>query len=264
MIKINHLDYSYNNKKIFENLNLNIEVGDFVFVVGPSGSGKTTLIKILTGLIDGDFDIKIDNTDISNINEIRKNVGVALESLNNIFIAETVYDELAFKLENMSVSKNKIDDEIKRISNDLKINHLLDVTPNNLSGGEKELVAIAAALIGNPKIVILDEAMSMIDGITKDYIYKYLKKINRNNKTTIICTTQDMDDLLYGKRIIIIYDKNILLDSKTKNAFNDEKLYKKADLELPFMASLSIKLKYYGLVDTIITDMNKMVNKLWK
>ena len=152
---------------------------------------------------------------------------------------------------------------VKRISKDLKIDNLLEMTPNNLSGGEKELVAIASGLVGNPEIVILDECMSMIDGITKEYIFKYLKKLNRTNKTTIICTTQEMNDILYGKRVVILNDRKIILDSKLKKSFN-EKIFKQASLELPFMVSLSNKLSYYGLVDETITDMNKMVNKLWK
>lgn len=263
MIKINHLNYEYKNKVIFDDINLSIDKGEFLFVIGPSGSGKTTLIKILSGLIEGNFDIKINNLDLNNITEIRKNMSVILENPNNIFLAETVYDELAFRLENLGINKKEIDIEVKRISKDLKIDNLLEMTPNNLSGGEKELVAIASGLVGNPEIVILDECMSMIDGITKEYIFKYLKKLNRTNKTTIICTTQEMNDILYGKRVVILNDKKIILDSKLKKSFN-EKIFKQASLELPFMVSLSNKLSYYGLVDETITDMNKMVNKLWK
>ena len=263
MIKINHLNYEYKNKVIFNDINLLINKGEFLFIIGPSGSGKTTLIKILSGLIEGNFDIKINNLDLNNITEIRKNMSVILENPNNIFLAETVYDELAFRLENLGINKKEIDIEVKRISKDLKIDNLLEMTPNNLSGGEKELVAIASGLVGNPEIVILDECMSMIDGITKEYIFKYLKKLNRTNKTTIICTTQEMNDILYGKRVVILNDKKIILDSKLKKSFN-EKIFKQASLELPFMVSLSNKLSYYGLVDETITDMNKMVNKLWK
>ena len=72
-----------------------------------------------------------------------------------------------------------------------------------------------------------------------------------------------MNDILYGKRVVILNDKKIILDSKLKKSFN-EKIFKQASLELPFMVSLSNKLSYYGLVDETITDMNKMVNKLWK
>lgn len=261
MITIKNLNFSYKNKIIFIDLNLEVKNGEFVFIIGKSGSGKTTLVKILSGLIKENFDIKVDNAEI---NEIKKIMNVSFEGLNTIFITDTVREELEIKLRNLNTPKEEINEQINKIAKYLEIENILDCEPNSLSGGEKELVKIAAALLGNPKIIILDECTSMLDGITKEKVYKYLKKINRENKTTIICTTNDMDDLLYGKRIIMLGNKNIVLDSKTNKAFENEKIFKENNLELPFMASLSIKLKYYNLLDEIILDINKMVNKLWK
>lgn len=261
MITIKNLNFSYKNKIIFIDLNLEVKNGEFVFIIGKSGSGKTTLVKILSGLIKENFDIKVDNAEI---NEIKKIMNVSFEGLNTIFIADTVREELEIKLRNLNTPKEEINEQINKIAKYLEIENILDCEPNSLSGGEKELVKIAAALLGNPKIIILDECTSMLDGITKEKVYKYLKKINRENKTTIICTTNDMDDLLYGKRIVMLGNKNIVLDSKTNKAFENEKIFKENNLELPFMASLSIKLKYYNLLDEIILDINKMVNKLWK
>lgn len=261
MIIIKNLNFSYKNKIIFNDLNLEIKNSEFVFIIGKSGSGKTTLVKILSGLIKENFDIKIDNVET---NELKKIMNVSFEGLNTIFITDTVREELELKLKNLNIPKEEINEQIKKIAKYLEIENILDCEPNSLSGGEKELVKIAAALLGNPKIIILDECTSMLDGITKEKVYKYLKKINRENKTTIICTTNDMDDLLYGKRIVMLGNKNIVLDSKTNKAFENEKIFKENNLELPFMASLSIKLKYYNLLDEIILDINKMVNKLWK
>lgn len=261
MITIKNLNFSYKNKVIFDDLNLEIKNGEFVFIIGKSGSGKTTLVKIISGLIKENFDIKVDNAEI---NEIKKIMNVSFEGLNTIFITDTVREELELKLKNLNTPKEEINEQIKKIAKYLEIENILDCEPNSLSGGEKELVKIAAALLGKPKIIILDECTSMLDGITKEKVYKYLKKINRENKTTIICTTNDMDDILYGKRIVMLGNKNIVLDSKTNKAFENEKIFKENNLELPFMASLSIKLRYYNLLDEIILDINKMVNKLWK
>ena len=261
MITIKNLNFSYKNKIIFSDLNLEVKNGEFVFIIGKSGSGKTTLVKILSGLIKENFDIKVDNAEI---NEIKKIMNVSFEGLNTIFITDTVREELEIKLKNLNTPKEEINEQINKIAKYLEIENILDCEPNSLSGGEKELVKIAAALLGTPKIIILDECTSMLDGITKEKVYKYLKKINRENKTTIICTTNDMDDLLYGKRIVMLGNKNIVLDLKTNKAFENEKIFKENNLELPFMASLSIKLKYYNLLDEIILDINKMVNKLWK
>lgn len=264
MISIKNLNFSYKNKIIFNNLNLEVKTGEFVFIIGQSGSGKTTLIKILSGLIKEKFDIKIDNIKIDEINKIRKIMNVSFEGLNTIFITDTVREELELKLKNLKIPKDEINEQIKKITKYLEIENILECEPNTLSGGEKELVKIASSLLGKPKVIILDECTSMLDGITKEKVYKYLKKINRENKTTIICTTNDMDDLLYGKRIIMLGKENIILDSNINKAFENEKKFKENNLELPFMAALSIKLKYYNLLDEIILDINKMVNKLWK
>lgn len=264
MVTIKNLDFSYKNKEIFENLNLEIKQGEFVFIIGKSGVGKTTLIKILSGLIKGKFDIKVDNKKLEKISEIRKIMNVSFEGMNSIFITDTVKEELELKLKNLKISKEEREKQIKEMTKYFEIEHILECNPNTISGGEKELVKIASTLIGNPKIIILDECTAMLDGITKEKLFKYLKKINRQNKTTIICATNDMNDILYGKRIIMLGNKNIVLDSKLNKALENEKLFKENNLELPFMASLSIKLKYYNLLDEIILDMNKMVNKIWK
>ena len=263
MISIKNLNYSYGNKRIFNNLNLDINQGDFVFVIGKNNCGKTTLIKILSGIIKGDFDIKINNKKINSINEIIKETNILLEN-TNYFVTDTVEEELSLKLRNLKLSEKEIEKEIKKISEKFLIDNILKFNPNNLSGGEKQLVKILATLIGNPKLIILDESTSMLDGGTKEKIYKYLKKLNRQNKTTIICTTNDMDNLVYGKRIIMLGNENIVMNEKITKEKKKKKIFKENDLELPFMASLSLKLHYYNLIDEIILDINKMVNKLWK
>lgn len=264
MVTIKNLNFSYKNKEIFNNLNMEIKQGEFVFIIGKSGVGKTTLIRILSGLIKEKFDIQIDNKKLEEMSEIRKIMNISFEGMNSIFLTDTVQEELELKLKNLNISKEEIKKQIKEITKHFEIEHILECDPNTISGGEKELVKIVATLLGNPKIIILDECTAMLDGMTKEKLFKYLKKINRQNKTTIICTTNDIDDILYGKRIIMLGNENIVLDSKLNKALGNEKIFKENNLELPFMASLSTKLKYYNLLDEIILDMNKMVNKIWK
>lgn len=264
VIKIRDLNYSYGNKIIFEDLNLNIKKGTFLFLAGPVGSGKTTLIKILLGLISGDFNIEVLGTDLKNIKKIRKKIGMVFENPINTFVGETVFDEISFSLENLNIEKNEIKNKIDEIVKYLEIEHLLNCVPHSLSGGEQELVSLASALVIEPEILIIDESLSMIDNLTKQKILKKLKNLNRTKKTTIICVTQDLEDTIFGKELVILNDKKIVLNKKIKDAFEDEKIFKKCNLALPFMADLSNKLKYYGLIEETILDMDKMVNKLWK
>lgn len=254
MIEINNLNFSYGNKKLFENINLTINNGSFIFISGPEANGKTTLIKLLAGLIKNES----INTDIE-----QKEMGIVFESPENYFITEKVSDEITFMLENLNCPKKEQIILLKEVSELLEIEELLDLNPHSLSGGEKELVALASALVHKPKLLLIDGTFSMLDEIGKDKVMKVLRKINTKDKTTIICTTNNLEDTLYGKRLILI-DKKVILDEKISDAFNDEAVFKKCHLDMPFMASLSHKLKYYGLTDKVILNMNTMVNTLWK
>lgn len=264
IINIKNLNYSYKNKEIFKDLNLTIKEGTFLFIVGPNGSGKTTLIKILLGLIKGDFDIQISNENIKDISKIRKQIGVVFENPLHTFMGETVYEEIVFGLENLKISKKEIEKKVQAVAKELEIENLLTYNPTSLSGGEQQLVSLAAAIVIEPKLLIIDESLSMLDGLTKNKLLKKLKSINRTKKITILCVTQDTEDTLYGKEIAILNQQKIVLHKKIKEAFLEEQIFKTNNLKIPFMAELSMKLQYYDLVDEIILDMDKMVNKLWK
>ena len=139
----------------------------------------------------------------------------------------------------------------------------MDYNPKYLSTGEQSLISIVIALVNKPKILIMDETLSMLDSITKEKVIKQLKILNKDNALTIINFTNDLEESLYSKRLILI-DQKVVLNGIIKNAFNDLKIYNQLNLELPFMIKLSDKLKYYDLVDNVILDMDKMVNHLWK
>lgn len=266
IIDIKNLNFKYDKKLIFNNFNLEIKEGTFTTIIGLNGSGKSTLIRAILGLIKYDGEIKIDNVILNNdnIKEIRKKIGVVFENPDNQFIAETVMDDIAFSLENLQLRSNNIKIKVREIANYIGITKLLDREPSTLSGGEKQLVALASALVHEPKILILDEALTMIDIKTRQQIYNILKDIHKNKNLTIINITHDMNELLYGDDIILINNGNIILKGPKEEILLEEKVFNKLNLELPFMASLSIKLKYYGLVDRLILDMDEMVNEIWK
>lgn len=265
IIEINNLTFKYGNKTIFENLNLNIKENTFITLAGPSGSGKSTLLKMIIGLIETN-NIKVCGKVINknNLKEIRKNVSIVFENPNNSFTDEIVKDNLIFPLENLNLDREQIDEKINEVSKYFKISNLLECHVQNLSGGEKELVALAVSLITDPKILLLDESLIMLDNNSKEKILKLLKKLNKDKKITIINVTHDMEESTYSKEIAIINNGKLIIQDKIKEIYKNEKLFKDNNLELPFMVSLSNKLKYYGLVDDIILDMDKMVDKLWK
>lgn len=258
ILEIKDLDY----KNIFSKLNLNVKEGDFICISGSTSCGKTTLIKIISGIYESNikvFDMELNR----NLKEIRKNIGIVFENPEDYFVAESVSEEIIFTLENLQVDKTIIEKRLNDVSNLLNINELLNLNPHSLSGGEKELVALAAALINNPKLLLIDGSFNMVEELKKQEIFEILKKLNKENKLTIIYTTNNLEDSLFAKELVLI-DKKVVLKEKISKAFEDEEIFKKLKLELPFMASLSNKLKYYNLIDKTYLNMDKLVNELWK
>lgn len=266
IISIKKLNFGYNDKKIFNDLSLDIEKGKFITLIGPNGSGKSTLIRIILGLIKGTGKIKFNDEEINskNTKNIISKIGVVFENPDDQFIGETVESDIAFSLENMQVKPNVIKKKVSAISKYLGIDNILNREPHTLSGGEKQLVALASALVKEPEVLIMDEALTMVDVDIREKIYDILKEVNKKDGITIINITHDMDEIIHGDSIMIMDNGKVVLDGLTKEVIKEEKLFNKLGLSLPFMAELSMKLKYYGLVEDIILDMNEMVDILWK
>lgn len=268
MIEVQDLVYQYEKNSpdyIFNKLSLKLEKGSFTTLVGPIGSGKSTLIKILLGLIKVDNYIKIEDLVLcpNNMKQIRMKIGVVFENPEEAFVAETVMDEIAFALENQNKSKKEIWRKVNEIANYIGIKSLLECDPHILSEGQKILVSLASALVIDPKIIILDEALSMLDEISKRKVFGILKECNEKG-VTILNITHDLNESLYGKDIVLLQSGKVLLQGRKEEILKQESKLKRAGLELPFLADLSIRLMYYGVLDHMILDMDEMVNAIWK
>ena len=217
-------------------------------------------------MIKGTGKIKFNDEEINskNTKNIISKIGVVFENPDDQFIGETVESDIAFSLENMQVKPNVIKRKVSAISKYLGIDSILNREPHTLSGGEKQLVALASALVKEPEVLIMDEALTMVDVDIREKIYDILKEVNKKDGITIINITHDMDEIIHGDSIMIMDNGKVVLDGLTKEVIKEEKLFNKLGLSLPFMAELSMKLKYYGLVEDIILDMNEMVDILWK
>lgn len=266
VIEMKNVSYMKDEKIILNSIDLIIKEGEFVSIVGGNGAGKSSLVRVLLGLekiSDGDISIcgkKLDE----NKSDILRHVGVIFENPTDTFVCNKVSAELKFSLRNMNLSNDEIDVRFKEIVNYLNIEHLLDCIPHSLSGGEKQLVSLGVALMLKPDILIVDESLNMVDALTKDELLKLLKKLHKENNMAIIYVTHDLEDTMYTDRVVLLSNGEICLDQKIKKAFNDDKIYRDAGLSLPFMIDLSKKLQYYGLVDKLEFNMDKLVNKLWK
>lgn len=258
IITINNLNFKYENKEILKKINLTIKDKHWYTLIGNNGSGKSTLVKILAGLIKTQ-NVYIDGLEVNsqNLYEIRKKMSVVFENPNTNLICQTVKEELSFPLENIGF--NNIEKQVKKIAKLFSIEDILDRKINDLTNPQKQIIAIACAIIIEPKILILDEAFTYLT-IEKKGIFDILKK----EKITIINITHNVEETLYGDNIIIIKDGEILINEAKELVYEKESLFKLAHQQVPFVVDLSVKLKYYGLIDKMYYDMVEMIGDLWK
>jgi len=265
-IEIKNLSFSYEQDcEFINNLSLNIEEGKYTVILGHNGSGKSTLAKLIMGLLEADSgDIYVLGNKLSpeTVYQIRNDVGIVFQNPDNQFIGSTVRDDIAFGLENHLVESDKMDDLINEYAKKVGMEEFLDKEPSNLSGGQKQRVAIAGILVMHPKIIIFDEATSMLDPKGKREIKELITKMRDiNPNMTIISITHDIEEALLADNVVILSRGKVVLHENAKNAFKDEKKLIELDLDLPFNYKLYNSLKKLG-VAVEGTSLEEMVNSL--
>lgn len=260
-IDIKNLNFSYGKIKVFENLNLIISEGSFTTILGKNGSGKTTLVDILSGKLKYSGSILVFNNSL-NSDIIKKNIITIFDDLDEEDTSDMIIDMLVELLKKKKVKNIK--EKIIEIASEFDFSDFLNTEFVLLPFEKKKLVALAMALVNNPKILILDNFFEGINKNLKDRILKKLKKEIRKNKMTIVNVSNDSEEALYADVIVIIGDGKILLKGSKRKVFEKETFFETYDLELPFIVSLSDKLKFYELIDKVYFDEKKLVDDLWE
>ena len=206
MIKVKNLTYYYNNDKALENINLEINKGEFVCLVGESGSGKSTLLSIISTLLKptkGElFFENLNYKNIKDIDDFRKtNIGF-------IFQFHYLINYLTVK-ENIKLANEKAtDNEIHNLLKILRIDNLSNKYPNQISGGQRQRVAIARALINKPKVIIADEPTGNLDSKNSLNVFEIFKKLSKE-QITIIVATHDKNLAQIANKIYEVKDGKI-------------------------------------------------------
>lgn len=219
IIEVKNLSVKYNEHVALKNINLKVKEKEYICLVGKNGSGKSTLLKTITGLIKkdtGKIEFKIDRSDVSYL---------AQNNMTDISFPATSKEIILTGLQKHGILPfyNKKDEEkLKEIAKKLKIENLLNKKIGDLSGGQRQRVLLARTLIGDPKLLLLDEPCSGLDKATIRNFYKILDELYAKNDVTILMATHDLEEIHNPSiRVIeldqeIVFDGNINEKNKTK------------------------------------------------
>jgi len=237
---------------VLNNINLSIDDGEFVCIIGANSSGKSTLGRLINAILtptDGDVLINetLNTRELKNFIPIRKMIGMIFQNPDNQIVATTVEEEVAFGPENLNLTSDEIRKLVDNSLQEVGLNDLRTFPPHLLSGGQKQLLAIASVLAMEPKCIIFDEPTSLLDPFSRESVINKIIEINKKGKT-ILLITHRMDEVLLSNRVIVLKDGSIELDMSPKDFFsknNDELI--KLNLYPPEIVQIINKLKENGL-----------------
>lgn len=266
ILEVKDLNFSYEEEgKTIDNVSFSVEEGSYTTIVGHNGSGKSTIAKLIMGLLESASGaITIDGIVLNNENlaKIRSRIGIVFQNPDNQFIGATVRDDIAFGLENHCVEPSMMDEIIDTNAALVKMSDFMDQEPTHLSGGQKQRVAIAGVLAMKPKLLIFDEATSMLDPDGKDEIKKVIMKLHKESSLTILSITHDIDEVASSDYVVALDQGKVVLTGTPQEVFQQEKKLKEMKLDIPFSLKIADELKKRGVtVDRCIT-MEGMVNEL--
>ena len=229
MVELKNVNVHYSSGvDALQNINLRINDGEFVFIVGGSGAGKSTLVKLMTREIvptEGRVFVNgynLSKTKGNKIAKFRRSIGMVFQDFR-LIQQLNVYENVAFVLRIADQSTRFIKQRVPNVLNLVGLGNKARSKPRELSGGEQQRVAIARALANDPGLIIADEPTGNIDPQLSYEIVELLRKINRQNGTTIIMVTHEHDLVKYfGGRIINIENGSITFDENIGGASDED------------------------------------------
>ena len=215
MIKFSHVSLIYPNstKTVLEDLNLTIDEGELVLVIGPTGSGKSSLLRLINGLVPhhtggilaGDVSVNGTSTQIAKPGAMAHLIGIVGQNPANGFVADTVEEELAFGMEVLNLPSDVMRKRVEEVLDLLSLAALRSRSIATLSGGEQQRVAIGAALVTHPKVLVLDEPTSALDPIAAEEVLSILHRLVHDLGLTVVIAEHKLERVIqFADRIVHI------------------------------------------------------------
>lgn len=252
MIKFDRVGFAYSDgKKIFDSLSFEIKPGEQVAVVGGNGSGKTTLMLLIDGILTaGSGKIEIDGLNPAcekDRGELRRKVGFVFQDPDNQLVSTTVEREIAFSLENMNVRHPELADRVQRLIDGFGMRAMMTRLTSELSGGEKQKLALAAVMVTRPSVLILDEPGSFLDESGKRLLSRTVKDlVAQNPRLIVLRVTQYARVAMEYERIIVLHNGAIVADGSASEVYGELERCHRWSIDVPLQYRLSSMADFAG------------------
>ena len=238
-------------QRAVNDVNLDIEAGDFVAVLGHNGSGKSTLAKQINALlIPSEGTMWVDDMDTAKEPElwkIRQKAGMDFQNPDNQIIGTVVEEDVGFGPENMGVPTDEI---WKRVDDSLKKTGMTAYryqSPNKLSGGQKQRVAIAGVVAMRPSCIVLDEPTAMLDPNGRKEVLKAVSELNKKENVTVVLITHYMEEVIHANKVYVMDGGNVVMQGTPREIFSQVETLKKYRLDVPQVTLLAHELHKAGV-----------------
>ena len=259
LLQVNQLSHKYSAGTPFEHIALDsvsfcVERGEFLGIIGHTGSGKSTLIQHLNGLLKPTSgSVLLDGKDIwqdkATTHKTRFQVGLVFQYPEYQLFEETVYGDIAFGPKNMGLSKEEVDRRVRESANFVGISEdLLNVSPFDLSGGQKRRVAIAGVIAMEPEILILDEPTAGLDPAGREEILSNIQAYRNEKGATVMMVSHSMSDVArLADRLLVMNQSKLVYDGTPDEVFCHADELVKMGLDIPEVTRVFLRLQQLGL-----------------
>ncbi len=238
-----------------DDIDLEIQRGEYIAIIGRNGSGKSTLAKLFNMILDPECGtITVDGIDITSpeldeqtMLEVRRRIGMVFQNPDNQLVATIVEEDVAFGPENLGVPQAELRRRVDEALATVGMTEYAHHEPHRLSGGQKQRVAIAGVLSMKPDCIILDESTAMLDPRGRAEVIDTVERLNREEGITVIMITHYMNEAVRAGRVIMLDNGHLVKDATPREIFSDPALLRRYGLDVPQSVALVEQLRRSGL-----------------
>ena len=274
ILEVKNLTYTYSagtpfEHKALDNVSFSVEQGEFIGIIGHTGSGKSTLMQHLNGLLKPTSgQILLGGTDIwkdkATTRQARFRVGLVFQYPEYQLFEETVYKDIAFGPKNMGLKPDEIDRRVREAARLVGLTEAqLDVSPFDLSGGQKRRVAIAGVIAMEPEVLILDEPTAGLDPVSRAGILENIETYRREKNATVMMVSHSMNDVArLTQRLLVMNGSRLAMDGAPDQVFERAEELLQMGLDIPDVTRVFLELKKKGLDLGSVYTMDQAVNAI--